>query len=194
MPRLIVLPLILMLISCVTPKKQTGVITPTCGKTPVTSKDLENFGFVPPKNKVAVVRVFATWCPYCKEDLTELGAHFRNGDYSTDTVNVLLMAYKNPRESKASFDKFVRETFNKFGIPFSAAQIVYIDKDFGELSKTKSASGEPIFTGWQGVPFGLIFGKDGRLAFRGHFTTSPQFQDGHYLFIKGLATEICPSI
>lgn len=183
----------LLLAACTTPKKETGVIAEKCGaQTAVRVKDVEAFGFTVPKNKVAVMRIFATWCPYCKEDLTELGGHFRNGDFTPETVQVLLMSYKNPKETKATYDKFLRDTFTKFGIPSAATQIVFIDKDYAELSKSKSATGAPVFTGWQGVPFGLVFAKDGRLAFRGHFTTSPQFQDGHYDFIKELVKEKCP--
>lgn len=189
----LILPLVFLMLACSSaPKKQTGVIAPTCGKTAVNVSDIETFGFKPAPGKITVMRVFATWCPYCKEDLSEIGGHFRNGDFKNESVQVFLMAYKNPRETHAGFDKFMRESFPKFGIPKEAVQVLYIDKDYTELFKTKSASGEPVFTGWQGVPFGLVFGKDGRLAFRGHFTTSPQFQDGHYLFIKELAGETCP--
>lgn len=175
-----------------TPKKETGILAPKCGKTLITSKDIEKFGFKAPRGKVGVMRIFATWCPYCKEDLTELGGHFRNGDLTIDNTQIMLLAYKNAHESRETFDKFVRDSLNKFGIPTAAVQIMYVDKDFAELSPSISPTGQPLFSGWQGVPFGLVFGKDGRLAFRGHFTTSPQFQDGHYLFIKELARENCP--
>jgi thiol-disulfide isomerase/thioredoxin len=180
-------------ISCTSATKDRGIVARTCGTTPAKSTDLQMFGFTVPKNKILVMRIFASWCPYCKEDLAEIGRHFRNGDYTPETVQVLLMSYKGSRENKATFDNFLRNSLPKFGIPSSAVQVVFVDKDHAELSKSKSASGEPLFTGWQGVPFGLIFGKDGRLAFRGHFTTSPQFQDGHYLFIKELTQESCRS-
>ena len=186
--------LFLLLVSCATPKKETGVIADKCGMpSAITVKDLEAFGFTVPKNKIAVLRIFATWCPYCKEDFGELGGHYRNKNISPETVQVLLMSYKNRRESKATYDAFLRDTFPKFGIPSEAAQIVYVDKDFNELSRSKSAGGQAMFTGWQGVPFTLIFGKDGRLAYRGHFTNSPQLQDVHYDFIRKLSKEDCVS-
>jgi thiol-disulfide isomerase/thioredoxin len=179
-------------IGCTSAPKDRGVVARTCGTTPVKSTDLEAFGFSVPKNKVLVMRIFASWCPYCKEDLSEIGGHFRSGDFTPETVQVLLMSHKGSKENKATFDAFLRNSIPKFGIPSSAVQVVFVDKNHAELSKAKAASGDPMFTGWQGVPFGLIFGKDGRLAFRGHFTTSPQFQDGHYLFIKELTQETCP--
>jgi hypothetical protein len=55
----------------------------------------------------------------------------------------------------------------------------------------KTASGEPLFTGWNGIPFGLVFGKDGRLAFRGHFTMNDVYEDAHYKFITDLQKETC---
>ena len=183
---------LLLLTACASAKKETGVLAPNCGKTDINVKDIEAFGFTAPKNKVAVVRVMSTWCPYCKEDLAEIGGHFRNGDYPPDKVHILLMMYKNPRENKDTYDKFLRDTFTKFGIPSQAAQIVFINKTAAELSATKTSKGHPLLTGWQGVPFSLVFAKDGRLAFRGHFTTSPQYQDNHYVFIKDLVKEACP--
>jgi len=181
----------LVLCACSGPKKPTGIIAGQCGPTPVMAKDLETFGLSVPKNKVVVMRIFASWCPYCKEDLAELGGFFKNGTFTPQSVHVLLMSYQNSRENKSTSDHFVREVFPKFGIPPQAVQIVHVDKNFGELIKSKSAAGQTMFAGWQGVPFGLVFGKDGRLAFRGHFTTSPQFQDGHYGFIHNLTKENC---
>lgn len=189
---ILALPLILT-VGCSTASKDRGVVERNCGTTPVKSADLEMFGFSVPKDKVVVMRIFASWCPYCKEDFNEIGKHFKSGDYNPETVHILLLSYKGSKENKATFDAFLRNSLPKYGIPSSAVQVVFVDKTHAELSKSKAASGDPMFTGWQGVPFGLIFGKDGRLAFRGHFTTSPQFQDGHYLFIKELTQETCSS-
>lgn len=136
------------------------------------------------------MRVFATWCPYCKEDLTALGELFRKGILRSENVEIMLLSYRNPKESKATYDKFLRG-FAQYGIPLQSSQIIFIDKSYNELLQTTSTKGLPLFAGWQGVPFGLVFGKDGRLAFRGHFTTSPQYQDGHYAFIQDLTKEEC---
>ncbi len=194
MPRLIFvfLPLILISLACTSVRKGTGVLAATCQKTAVSVTDLEPLGFKPAKNKVVVTRIFTTWCPYCKEDLAELGRHFQSGDFTPETVQVLLLTYKSSRENQATFDKFVKEALPKSGIPAEAVQAIYAGRESRELAKSKNAAGDPLFTGWQGIPFGLVFGKDGRLAFRGHFTTSPQFQEGHYQFIKGLTKEECP--
>ena len=182
-----------MLAACATPKKETGVLAATCGSnTPVQVADLAQFGFKPAAGKIGVMRIFATWCPYCKEDLSALGGLFAKGQFTPENTQVYLLAFKNSRETKAGFDQFVKKVFPSFGIPQTSAQIIYVDKNFEELSKAASATGAPMFTGWQGMPFGLVFGKDGRLAFRGHFTTSPQFQDNHYDFITGLTKESCP--
>lgn len=137
------------------------------------------------------MRVFATWCPYCKDDLTAIGDGFKKGTWKPDDVQIYLMTYKNRRENRETYTTFIRDTFPKFGIPSGAAQIVYVDKDFAELSKMKSQTGKLMFEGWQGVPFGLVFGKDGRLAYRGHFTQGPKIQDAHYEFISRLSKENC---
>lgn len=179
--------------ACSTPKKETGVLSTACGSTtPSSIQDLAQFGFSPKAGKIGVMRIFATWCPYCKEDLAALGGLFANKKLTPENTEVYLLAFKNSKETKSSFDVFVKKNFAAFGIPKSITQIVYVDKNFEELSKSASASGAPLFTGWQGMPFGLIFAKDGRLAFRGHFTTSPQFQDNHYDFIADLTKETCP--
>lgn len=162
-----------------------------CASTPVKVKELEQFGFTVPKNKIAVMRIFATWCPYCKEDLAEIGKRFKSGEWTAENVQVLLMSYSNRNEGKDTYDKFIRDTFPKTGIPSSAAQVIYVTKDFKELAAIKGADGQPLFNGWKGVPFALVFGKDGRLAYRGHFTNSPPVTDAHYRLITEISKEVC---
>ncbi len=171
--------------------KPAGIMAEKCGPTPIKLKDTEVFGFTPVKNKIVVMRVFATWCPYCKEDLATIGAKFKSGEWKTADVQIYLMSYKNRRENRETYTEFIRDTFPKFGIPSSAAQIVYVDKDYPQLAKMKSQTKKLMFEGWQGVPFGLVFGKDGRLAFRGHFTQGPSLLDAHYAFITQLTKETC---
>ena len=65
-------------------------------------------------------------------------------------------------------------------------------KIFPELSQKKNKSGATLFDGWRGVPFALVFGKDQRLAFRGHFTSSPENEEKHYKYIGQLQAETCP--
>lgn len=177
--------------SCVS-SKIPGVIAEKCGSnSPVMASDMETFGFLPAKNKVVVMRVFATWCPYCKDDLKQIGELFKKGEWKPEDVQIYLMSYKNKRENHKTYLEFIRSTFPAFNIPLDAAQIVFVDKDYNELIKTKNISGKTIFEGWQGVPYGLVFGKDGRLVFRGHFTQGPSTQDAHYSFISKLTKETC---
>src|SRR4029079_17979045 len=110
------------------------------------------------------------------------------------TVRLFLLAYHNHSEDRKTFDRFVNTKFEQFGIPREAVQIQYVDKTFAELEKTQAASGQKLFEGWQGVPFGMVFGKDGRLAFRGHFTMSDLSEDEHYKFITDLQKENCAAL
>jgi hypothetical protein len=185
---------ILIFTGCASSTKMPGMVAEKCGaNSPVTMTDMESFGFLPNKGKVVVMRVLATWCPYCKDDLTRIGRKFKSGEWKPQDVQLYLMTYKNRRENHKSYLEFIRNTFPKFDIPLDAAQIVYVDKDFNQLVKTKNVAGKSIFEGWQGVPFALVFGKDGRLAFRGHFTQGPPTQDAHYATISRLAKESCPT-
>lgn len=179
---------------CSTGNKFGGGSGRTCGATVVNVEEMEAFGFTPPKGKVVVGRVFATWCPYCKEDLSEIGKRFANGTWSTNSVHVMLLAYRNRAESKSTYDKFLREGLPKYGIPSAAIQVVFADKDHKELSSSLGADKKPLLPGWTGIPYGLVFGKDGRLVFRGHFTNSPPIQEAHYQLISDISAETCPSL
>jgi hypothetical protein len=177
---------------CASSTKMPGIVAEKCGATsPVMMSDMESFGFLPVKDKVIVMRVFATWCPYCKDDFTRIGQKFKSGEWNSQNVQLYLMTYKNRRENHKSYLEFIRNTFPKFDIPIDAAQIVYVNKDFTQLVKTKNIAGKLIFEGWQGLPFALVFGKDGRLVFRGHFTQGPPTQDAHYAMISRLTKETC---
>jgi hypothetical protein len=182
------------LLSCQsTPNKTNAVeINLACGKTPVTENDMQTFGFEPAPGKVVVMRIFATWCPFCKTDLGKISEHFKSGEWKPEQVNVFLLAYKNHSESKATYDKFVKEKLAELGLPSSSFQIHYIDHTYPELLNFKTAAGIPYFTGWNGVPFALLFGKDGRMAFRGHFTMSDKTESEQYKMITQLAGETCP--
>ncbi len=186
------LPLLFLIACSTTPKKETGVLASQCGPTAIKVSDLDQLGFKSKPGKVGVMRIFASWCPYCKEDFIEIGTRFKKGDYTPKDTEVYLLAFKNSREDNTTFEEFKNQTFKTYGIPLENTQIVYVNKGFTELGQTPSTSGEAVFTGWQGMPFALVFGKDGRLAFRGHFTTSPMATDSHYAFIQDLIKETCP--
>jgi hypothetical protein len=163
-----------------------------CGTTPVNARDLEQFNFSPTPGKVTVVRVFRSTCPFCKEDILRMGEMFRSGKWRTNDIQILFMAYKKEGiESRQSFDRFVREDLNSFAIPLEATQMAFLDKTYPEILQTKSKSGEVIFQDWRAVPYGLVFGRDGRLVYRGHFTTSTGEQDANYKLIAELQAETC---
>lgn len=170
---------------------KSGILAPNCAKTQINEQEMEKFGFHPVNGKIVVVRIFASWCPYCKSDLYRMGSLFKSGAWSAQNVNVFLLAYRNHGEDGTSFADFVKNKFARTGIPREAVQIQYVDKDYTELAKSRSVAGAPLFEDWRGVPFALVFGKDGRLAFRGHFTMSDLSEDAHYKFISGLQHENC---
>lgn len=181
---------LLFLVSCRTSPKRE-IQSERCGPTPVMASEFKQFGLNPEPGKINVMRVFATWCPYCKEDLKSIGEKFKSGEWKPETVQLLLMAYRNRHENKTTLDTFVKKDFRNFDIPLEAVQIVYVDRDFKELGLVTAKDGQPLLSGWEGVPFALVFGKDGRLAFRGHFTQSPVHQKEHYSLITRLTSESC---
>lgn len=173
--------------------KRSNILAAHCQPTAVTVSDLEPLGFLPAPGKVVVARIIRVSCPYCKDDLLRMGARFQNGEWSKNDVEVFLVAYrKEGIEDRSTFDSFVRDEMGTFGIPPDAVQIVYRDRDYFTLSQTRSAKNLPLFEGWKAVPFGMVFAKDGRLAYRGHFTTSTGAESEHYRFVTALQTEKCP--
>ncbi len=163
-----------------------------CDRTPVVREDLNQFNVTPAPNKVTVLRIFRSTSPYCREDLMRIGMLFKNGTWSTEHVQLVLIAYKKEGiENRQTFDKFVRQDLVSLGIPLEATQIVFLDKSYPTLAQSKSKSGEPVFAEWKAVPYGLVFAKDGRLAYSGHFTASPALQDNHYKFVTELQTVTC---
>lgn len=175
--------LLLFVIGCASTSR-SGLVAPACGPSAQNVGELTRFGFKPEKGKVTVFRIFATWCPYCHDDLGEIARRFASGEWSKDDVSVLLLAYRNRKEDRASFNEFKRPS-----IP--GLQLEYVDQDHKELSVVKGVDGQPLLPEWRGVPYGMIFGKDGRMVFRGHFTHSPPFQAAHYKLIGKVAHESC---
>lgn len=178
--------------ACSHAPKKTDFVARACGPTPVMAADLSRFAFTADPAKVTVVRLFRANCPFCKEDLMRIGQLFRDGSWKPQTVQLLLIGYrKEGVEDRSTFDKFVREDLPQFGIPPEAVQMVYLDKTYYALIKSKNSKGKRIFETWRAVPFGMIFGKDGRLAYRGHFTESPITQEEQYRFVTDLQNEVC---
>lgn len=163
-----------------------------CGPTPIVRDDLAQFNITPIANKVTVVRIFRSNSPYCREDLMRMGLLFKDHKWSSENIQLVLIAYKKEGvESRKTFDAFVRTDLVSFGIPLESTQIVFLDKTYPVLAQSKGKSGDLIFADWKAVPYGLVFAKDGRLAYSGHFTSNPNLQDNHYGFITDLQSETC---
>ena len=186
---------LLLLISILTgcaSTSRSGIVARHCGTTKVQSTDLQQLQAEPQPGKITVVRLFATWCPYCKEDLEQISKRFQSGEWSESNVQVVLIAYNNRREDGESFRTWTKEALPGLKIPKDALNTMYSQKDAESIRALRGGDGKPLFKDWKGIPYGLVFGKDGRLVFRGHFTMSPQFQDGHYQLISELSRETCP--
>lgn len=166
--------------------------TVACTETPVKVGDLSTLGFNVSSGKVVVVRLMRINCPFCREDLLHMGALFQSGKWTKEHIQIFLIAYrKEGVEDRRTFDKFMREELPDSGVPMEAVQAVYLDKDYYTLVKARNAHGDLLFESWRGVPFGLVFALDGRLAYRGQFTSSPGADESQYKFITELQTEKC---
>lgn len=180
-----------LLIGCAS-KPPAPIFVDKCVPTTTVREDLKQFNVAPAADKVIVVRLFRSNSPYCREDLARIGMLFKEKTWSTDKVQLVLIAYKKAGvESKKTFDDFVRSDLVSLGIPLEATQMIFLDKNFPDLAKIKGKAGETVFLDWKAVPFGLVFAKDGRLAYRGHFTANPNLQDNQYRFIGELQNETC---
>ena len=119
------------LVGCTTVPKAPSV-SPTCGQTPVVESDMAAFGFKTAMGKIVVMRIFASWCPFCKTDLDRISTQFKSGKWNADQVSIFLLAYSNHGETRASFNAFVKEQLHTFEIPASALQIQYVDKPYAD--------------------------------------------------------------
>jgi hypothetical protein len=187
---LIVAAFAVLFVGCSSPPK-TGVLAAQCQATAVRESDMEVFGFKSVPGKIVVLRLFATWCPFCKTDLNKIALEFKTKRWTAENVNLFLLAYQNHSETRETLAAFVKDKLAAFGIPREAVQVQFLDKPYAEAKELRSASGEPLFTGWKGIPYSLIFGKDGRLAFRGHFTLDDIYEQNHYRFVTELQKESC---
>lgn len=175
------------------PKKDGPLIERQCRPTPITSADMARFNVTAKPGRVMIARFIRSRCPYCKEDLQQIALMLKTGQWAADKIQLVLIAYKKPGvESRKTFDEFVRDLAGS-GFPIETADLVYVDKTYPALLKVTGQAGEPLLQGWRAVPFGLVFGKDGRLAYRGQFTLTTSLQNQHYDLIGDLIKENCPS-
>jgi hypothetical protein len=175
-----------------TPKKSVQTYNRDCAPTAVQAKDMARFNVTPVPGKVMVVRFMRSACPYCREDLQQAGLMFKIGKWDADKINLILIAYKKEGvETRQTFDTFVRTELAKTSFPIEKAQIIFLDRTYPELLVSKNENGELILSDWKAVPYSLVFAKDGRLAYRGHFTMIPSQQHSHYDFITSMQDEKC---
>lgn len=184
-----------LLCGCASTKaKNTQFFNRACTPTPVQVGDLAQFNIAPAPGKVSVVRVLRSACPACKEDLQQIGLMFKTGKWKAVDLQLVLVSYrKEGIETKETFDTFVRGELVPLGFPIESAQIVFLDATYNDLLKAKAKSGDKMFPDWKAVPYSLVFAKDGRLAYRGHFTLVASQQDRHYDFVTELQNEACYS-
>lgn len=188
----LVLTAILSLTTCASKPAPVQSYNRQCQPTPVQVQDMDQFNITPAPGKVMVVRFMRSACPYCREDLQQIGLMFKLGKWSSDLTELVLIAYKKEGvESRQTFDSFVRAELAKTGFPLEKAQIIFLDRTYPQLTAAKNAAGELILADWKAVPYSLVFGKEGRLAYRGHFTMVPSQQYNHYDFITSLQRENC---
>lgn len=181
-------------LGCAQPQRAAGgpVTSSRCGATAVTASDLSLLNVSPTPGKVKVVRMIRSSCPYCRDDLMRMGLLFKGGEWKTDAIQVVVIGYRKEKvENRKTFDEFVRDELPQFGIPLEAMQVIYLDKTYPALKQTKTGKGERMLAGWQAVPYGLAFGRDGRLVYAGQFTVTAKDQDEHYQMITKLQTETC---
>lgn len=184
--------LILSACSSSSKKQDVQVYNSSCAPTPIQLGDMKQFNIQPAPGKITVMRIFRSSCPTCKEDLQQIGLMFKTGKWKAENVQLVLVSYvKENVESRETFDAFVRSELSNVGFPIEAAQIIFLNKTYPTLLTSKAANGELIFPDWRAVPYSMIFGKDGRLAYRGQFTIPPSQQDRNYDFITEIQKESC---
>lgn len=137
------------------------------------------------QKKVRVIRLMATWCPYCKNDLKNLNDRFANGTYKKDKVQVHMITYDNRREKLNTVQTFMKKAPKEYA-PLNTEQfnVSFWDKTFNDISPMKSNNGLALFPGWSGVPFGVVIDCQDRVIFQGHFTESPEKELEQYKLIE----------
>lgn len=134
--------------------------------------------------KVRVIRLMASWCPYCKNDLKALNDHVQTGTLKKDQVQIHLITYQNRKENLASVQKFAREISSRYK-PFSNQNftVSYWDKTSNDIEPTKNEQGALLFPEWAGVPYGVVIDCQDNVIFQGHFTNSAEQEAQHYAMI-----------
>ena len=120
-----------------------------------------------------------------------MSKRIQSQQWPEDQIQVMLLNYNNSGDDQQDFDRFKNNVFPGYRIPPGMVQLVFLNQDYKYLQSRKAKDAKPLFADWRGVPYALIFGKDGRLVYRGHFTSSPNVQASHYDLIASLTKEQC---
>ncbi len=137
------------------------------------------------EKKVHVIRLMATWCPYCKNDLKHINERFANGTFQKDKVKVHMLTYDNRKEKLNTVQSFMKKAPKEYA-PLNTEQfsVSFWDKTYNDISMMKDANGLPLFPAWAGVPFGVVIDCQDRVIFQGHFTESPEREAEQYEMIQ----------
>lgn len=163
---------------------KTGKVAKSTALWPAAADEKNN------EKKIRVIRLMATWCPYCKNDLKNMNQRFENGTFKKDKIQVHMITYDNKREKLNTVQAFMKKAPKEYA-PLNTEQmsVSFWDKNFNGISSLKDAAGNALFPGWAGVPFGIVIDCQDRVIFQGHFTESPEKENEHYEMIaKAQAT------
>lgn len=142
------------------------------------------------KGKVTVVRLYATWCPYCKKDLQDLNAKFHKL-VSEDKLDIVLVSFLSRRETDESLKLFLSQGAQELGIETKNFKWYHSPVKSADVKAYEVKKGEALFPEFRGVPYGLVFDDKGQLRFQGHFTGDADMTNKHYKMIEALASGRC---
>lgn len=144
----------------------------------------------PTKGKVTVIRLYGTWCPYCKQDIQSLNSRFEPlvGEKKLDIV---LVSFQSRKETDESIDLFLNHGVKELNVDKKNFRWAHSDIKSADVKSLKNNSDEDVFPGFLGVPYGLVFDDKGRLRFQGHFTGEESVRNKHYDMINSLASGRC---
>ena len=154
------------------------------------SDKISGFSLDSHKNKVTVVRLFATWCPYCKKDLQELNSKF-TPLMKDKKLDVVLVSFFSRRENPETIELFMKNGAKELGVEKENFTWLHSNLKTPDVKALEAKKGEKLFPGMEGVPYGMVFDGKGRLRFQGHFTGEEAVQAKHYEMIESLASGKC---
>ncbi len=143
-----------------------------------------------PQGKVTAVRLFATWCPYCKRDMKQLN-DVLGTSLDQDKLDTLLVVFKSRLETEATLKKFMLEGLAQLGVKAQRFDFRHVQMTGAEMKAVKGADGSLLFPEFLGVPYALVFDKKGQLRFRGNFTADEKTIKQHYDMIQSLVNGSC---